>query len=97
MQLVYQYMAIFFDFSTTSYHLHQLQVGNCDSNWRIAVDEDDYDKFRPERVKASKSDVFPAALRRAMWRPDTNISVDCSEKNDKIVSGKYTVQVFYAY
>ena len=51
MKLVYQYIAIFFNFSTTSSHLHPLQVENCDSNSRLVVDEDDYGKFRIERVK----------------------------------------------
>ena len=51
MQLVYQYIAIFFNFSTTSNHLHPLQVANCDSNLRLEVDEDDNGKFRLERVK----------------------------------------------
>ena len=50
MQLVYQYMAIFFNFSPTSNHLHPLQVENCDSNSRLVVDEDDNGKFRVERV-----------------------------------------------
>ena len=50
MKLVYQYIAIFFIFSPTSSHLHPLQVENCDSNSRLVVDEDDYGKFRPERV-----------------------------------------------
>ena len=50
MKLVYQYMAIFFNFSTTSSHLHPLQAENCDSNSRLVVDEDDNGKFRPERV-----------------------------------------------
>ena len=40
-KLVYQYMAIFFNFSPTSNHLHPLQVENCDSNSRLVVDEDD--------------------------------------------------------
>ena len=52
MKLVYQYMTIFFNFKTTSNHLHSLQVENCDSNSRLVVDEDDNGKFRPERVKA---------------------------------------------
>ena len=51
MKLVYQYMAIFFNFYTTSSHLHPLQVENCDSNSRLVVDEDDNGKFRIERVK----------------------------------------------
>ena len=50
MKLVYQYMAIFFTFSPNSNHLHPLQVENCDSNSRLVVDEDDYGKFRHERV-----------------------------------------------
>ena len=54
MELVYQYMAIFCNFSPTSNHLHPLQVENCDSNSRLVVDEDDNDKFRLERVKALK-------------------------------------------
>ena len=51
MKLAYQYMAIFFNFSPTSNHLHPLQVENCDSNSRLVVDEDDNGKFRLERVK----------------------------------------------
>ena len=51
MKLVYKYMAIFFKFSPTSSHFHPLQVENCDSNSRLAVDEDDNGKFRPERVE----------------------------------------------
>ena len=34
-------MAIFFNFKTTSNHLHPLQVENCDSNSRLVVDKDD--------------------------------------------------------
>ena len=40
-KLVYQYIAIIFSFSTTSNHLHPLQVENCDSNSLLVVDEDD--------------------------------------------------------
>ena len=43
-------MAIFFNFSPTSTHLHPLQVENCDSNSRLVVGEDDNGKFRLERV-----------------------------------------------
>ena len=50
MKLVYQYMAIFFNFSFTSNHLHTLQIENCDSNSRLVVDEDDNGKFKLERV-----------------------------------------------
>ena len=51
MKLVYQYIAISFNFSTISNHLHPLHVENCDSNLRLVVDEDNYAKFRLERVK----------------------------------------------
>ena len=51
MKLAHQYMVIFFNFETTSSHLHSLQVENCDSNSRLVVDEDDYGKLRLERVK----------------------------------------------
>ena len=44
-------MAMFFNFKTTSNHLHPLQVENCDSNSLVVVDEDDNGKFRLERVK----------------------------------------------
>ena len=50
MKLFSQYMTIFFNFQTTSSHLHPLQVKNCDSNSRLVVDEDDNGKFWPERV-----------------------------------------------
>ena len=46
MKLVYQYMAIFNNFSPTSNHLYPLQVENCDSNSWLLVDEDNNGKFR---------------------------------------------------
>ena len=51
MQMVYQYVVIFFNFSPTSNHLYSLQVENCDSNSRLVEDVDVNGKFRPERVK----------------------------------------------
>ena len=36
--LAYQYIAIFFNFATTSNHLHSLQVENCDRNSWLVVD-----------------------------------------------------------
>ena len=51
MKLFCRYMAIFFNFSLALSHLHPLQVENCDSNSRLVVEEDDNNKFRPERVK----------------------------------------------
>ena len=50
MKLIYQGMAIFFNFPPTSIILYVLQVENCDSNSRLVVDEDDNGKFRLERV-----------------------------------------------
>ena len=38
LKLFYQNMAIFFNFSLTSSHLHPLQVENCGSNSRLVVD-----------------------------------------------------------
>ena len=43
-------MAISFNFSPTSNHIHPFQGENCDSNSRLVVDEDDNGKFRIERV-----------------------------------------------
>ena len=40
MKQFYQYIAIFFNFSPTSSHVHSLEVENCDSNSRLEVDED---------------------------------------------------------
>ena len=51
MKLVYQYMAIFFNFSSTWSHLHPLQVENRGSNSWLVVDDDDYGKFKIERVE----------------------------------------------
>ena len=47
-------MTIFLNLSPTSSHLHPLQVGNCDSNSRLVVDEDDNGKFRLESVNRKK-------------------------------------------
>ena len=49
-KLFFQYVAIFFNFSSTLSHFHPLQVENCDSNSRLVVDEDENGKFRLERV-----------------------------------------------
>ena len=58
MKLVYQYMAIFFNFSPTSNHLHSLQAENCDSNSRLVVDEDDNGKLMLDRVNYHSYRVF---------------------------------------
>ena len=57
MKLARQFIAIFINFSTTSNHLHPLQVENCDSNSRLVVDQDDNGKFR--RWLISELKVFP--------------------------------------
>ena len=58
MKMAFQYMVIFFIFSTTSSHLHPLHFENCNSNWRLVGDEDDNGKFRLiERVKKCHKDV----------------------------------------
>ena len=52
LNIYYSYSAgINFSPSTTSNHLHPLQVENCDNNSRLVVDEDDNGKFRLQRVK----------------------------------------------
>ena len=51
MKLFHEYIVIFFNLSPKSNHLHPLRVENCGSNSRLVVDEDDYGKFRIERVK----------------------------------------------
>ena len=58
MKMAFQYMVIFFIFSTTSSHLYPLRVENFNSNSRLVVDEDDNGKFRLiERVKKRHKDV----------------------------------------
>ena len=49
-KLAYQYIAIFFNFQTTSNHLYPLQVENCGSNSRRVVDEDANVEFRFEEL-----------------------------------------------
>ena len=56
MKLFYEYIVIFFNLSPTSNHLHSLRVANRGSNSRLVVDEDDYGKFRIERVLTRRHD-----------------------------------------
>ena len=51
MKLFYEYMVIFFNLSTSSSHLYPLQAGNCDSNSRLVVDEDDNVKSGSKGLK----------------------------------------------
>ena len=46
--------AIIFHLPHTSNHLHSLQVKNCDSNYRLVLNEDDNGKFRLERVEDNR-------------------------------------------
>ena len=76
--MIYQYMAIFFNFSPTSSHLHLLQIENCDSNSRLVVDEDDNDKLRLERVKLKKLNFHPLEVMcggTSNWVKITNMSL----------------------
>ena len=52
MKLVYHYIAIFFNFQTTSNHFHLLQGENCESNSQLVLDEDDNGKVRLEKGKS---------------------------------------------
>ena len=99
MKLVYKYMAIFFNFSPTSNHLHPLQVENCDSNSRLVVDEDDNGKFRLERVKALRHLIYiftclklclPTATYNFKWMKNT---YDCLISGIIFISSKRYVFV----
>ena len=67
MELVYQYMTIFFNLSPTSNHLHPLRGENCDSNSRLVVDEDDndfiYDELRFHPIHPSPSHAILLLLK----------------------------------
>ena len=79
-KLVYQYMVIFFTFSPTSNHLHPLQVENCGSNSQFVVDDDDYGKFRIERVKHRDLQILGLELNKIMsnFQP-LEVVICCSE------------------
>ena len=81
MKLVYQHMAIFFNFSPTSNHLHPLQVEKCDSNSRLVVDEDDNGKFRSERVKHYKPEFTIVIFIHYKPRIDFRLAVDEDDFN----------------
>ena len=57
MKLFYQYMVIFLNVSLTSNHLYPLQAANCCRNSRLVVDEEDYGKFRIERVNPYSAEL----------------------------------------
>ena len=61
-----EYMAIFFTFSTTSSHLHPLQVENCDSNSRFVVNEDDKKNIVNSDLKGLSVNSFKKKLLREM-------------------------------
>ena len=90
--LVHQNMAIFFNFSLTSSHLHPLQVENC-GNSRLVVDEDDNGKVRIERVNQHHSvpigyayyrAIFATELLNAVTDPEVPRSGPHKQKNDHI-------------
>ena len=58
MQLVYEYMSIFFTFPPTSNHIHPPQVKSCDSNSPLVVDEYENGKFRLKMVNNSLQSSF---------------------------------------
>ena len=73
--LVYQYMAIFFNVWTTSNHLRPLQVENRDRNSRLVVHEYKNGKFRLERIKGQvKSPELPwkKVIIRSRVRPPSH-------------------------
>ena len=93
-KLVYQYMVIFFKFSTTSNHLHPLQVENCDSNSRLVVDEDD-------NVKSGLKGLMVDILPRVCWDSSriqhtflSITSVFCWHQNKPVLIGWLHI-VFY--
>ena len=70
MKLIYQYIhvAISFNLSPTSNHLHPLQVENCESNSRLVVDEDDNGKFRLERVEEAVIPLMVEETAVVSWK-----------------------------
>ena len=81
MKLFYQYMAIFLNFSLTLTHLHSLQVGNCDSNSRLVVNE------APKEDPYHIFFVCPAyAVPRQTLTQDLNriLSVDIVQNKKKV-------------
>ena len=57
-------MAIFFNFSLTSSHLHPLQVENCDSNSRLVVDEEG--KFNG-KFRLEKGNLVYQLIKSLLW------------------------------
>ena len=72
MKPVYQYMALFINFSPTSSHFHPLQVENCDSNSRLVVDEDDNGKFKLDRVNLKSTQIVCQSIntpcKKSRWK-----------------------------
>ena len=72
--LVHQYVAIFFNFSLTSSHLHPLQVDNCGNNSRLVVDEDDNGKLRIEKDRPT--DQVGHNIRDKIWHCMADVSIE---------------------
>ena len=66
-------MAIFFNFSPTSNHLHPLQVENYDSNSRLVVNEDDNGNLGLKGLKCR-------ILLYKQWRPKGFFNLKSSYK-----------------
>ena len=79
--LFYQYLAIFFNFSSTSSHFYPLQVENCSSNSRLVVSEDDNGKFRPEKVKHG-------VCKKCHYMGINTVPVSIYNAKDKLISEK---------
>ena len=86
-------MVIFFNFSPTSNHLHPLQVENCDSNSRLVVDEDDYGKFRIERVKTHY--FFTISFVKCDWFPGCALEPRPPSHTQITSPGYIWLSVFY--
>ena len=83
MKLVYKYMPIFFNFYTTSNHLHPLQVENCDSNSRLVVDEDDNGN---SGLKGLINECSPKlSLGSKFWESEVNILLEAECEINKIL------------
>ena len=72
MQLAHQYIAIFFNFSTTPNHLHPLQVENCGSNLRLVVDDDDNVKSGLKGLKCGRR-LNPFSVGDRLYTSDSEV------------------------
>ena len=90
MKLVYQYMAIFINFSPISSQLHPLQVENCDSNSRLVVDEDDNVKSGLKGLRCGARYTI-SALRSTVWHTHDDILIRKFERSRPFTSILYHI------